>query len=320
MMKNERSAMKKTALCELLGIEHPIILGAMGRISTGKVAAAVSNAGALGSVATAFISIEEARHEIAECRLLTTKPFAANCPLFRPDADALLDAIIEEGVSIVSTSAGSPDRWAEKLKGSRAKWLHVVSNVRGAVRAAAAGVDVIIAEGTESGGIASREEVTTMVLIPQVVDAVNVPVVAAGGIADARGFLAALALGAHGVQMGTAFLTTKECDSVSNTYKQVLLNASDTATGLATRKAYPVRIVRNNLFDALQHMDEEGKSREEIQMMLAQKMTNMSQESDLENGLYIAGQVAGLIKEIKTVRELIEDITTGADRLYRSLA
>lgn len=312
--------MKKTKLCELLGIEHPIILGAMGGISTGKLAASVSNAGALGSVATAFISIEEARREIQECKRLTNKPFAVNCPLFRPDVNEMLDTIIEEGVSIISTSAGSPDRWAEKIKGLGAKWLHVVSNVRGAVRAAAAGVDVVIAEGTESGGIASRDEVTTMVLIPQVVDAVKVPVVAAGGIADARGFLAAMALGAQGVQIGTAFLATKECDRISDTYKQVLLNASDTATGLATRKAYPVRIIKNKLFDTLQHLDEEGKSREEIQMMLAPKMINLSQENDPENGLYIAGQVAGLINEIKTVKELIEGIVTESERLYHSLA
>jgi enoyl-[acyl-carrier protein] reductase II len=315
-----KNSYEKTALCELLGIEHPIILGAMGNISTAKLAAAVSNAGALGSVATAFISIEAAQYEIQECKRLTVKPFAVNCPLFRPDADAMLDTIIKEGVGIISTSAGSPERWAEKTRGSGAKWLHVVSNVRGAARASAAGVDVIIAEGTESGGIASRDEITTMVLIPQVVDAVKVPVVAAGGIADARGFLAALALGAQGVQMGTAFLATKECDRVSNTYKQVLLNASDTATGLATRKAYPVRMIKNKLFDTLQHMDEGSKSREEIQMMLAPKMMNLSQESDPANGFYLAGQVAGLIREIKTVRELIEDITTEAERLYHSLA
>lgn len=312
--------MKKTILCELLGIEHPIILGAMGNISTAKLAAAVSNAGALGSVATAFIPIEEARREIQECKRLTVKSFAVNCPLFRPDTDAMLDAIIKEGVGIISTSAGSPERWAEKIRSSGAKWLHVVSNVRGAVRAAAAGVDVVIAEGTESGGIASRDEITTMVLIPQVVDAVKVPVVAAGGIADARGFLAALALGAQGVQIGTAFLATKECDRVSDAYKKILLNASDTATGLATRKAYPVRMIKNKFFETLQQMDEEGKSREEIQMMLAPKMMNLSQENDLENGFYVAGQVAGLIKEIKTVRELIEDITTEAERLYHSLA
>ena len=312
--------MKKTILCEMLGIEHPIILGAMGNISTANLAAAVSNAGGLGSVATAFIPIEEARREIEECKRLTAKPFAVNCPLFRPDTDAMLDAIIKEGVGIISTSAGSPERWAEKIRSSGAKWLHVVSNVRGAVRAAAAGVDVVIAEGTESGGIASRDEITTMVLIPQVVDAVKVPVVAAGGIADARGFLAALALGAQGVQIGTAFLATKECDRVSNAYKKILLNASDTATGLATRKAYPVRMIKNKFFETLQQMDEEGKSREEIQMILAPKMMNLLQESDPENGFYVAGQVAGLIKEIKTVRELIEDIITGAEKLYHELA
>ncbi|MBM4446930.1 MAG: enoyl-[acyl-carrier-protein] reductase FabK [Chloroflexi bacterium] len=312
--------MKKTELCKFLGIEHPIILGAMGGISTGKLAAAVSNAGALGSVATAFISVEESRREIQECKRLTTKPFAVNCPLFRPDMDAMLDAIFAESVGIVSTSAGSPERWAKKIKGSGAKWLHVVSNVRGAVKAVAAGVDVVIAEGTESGGIASRDEITTMVLIPQVVDTVNVPVVAAGGIADARGFLAALALGAQGIQMGTTFLATKECDRVSDTYKQMLLNASDTATGLATRKAYPVRIIKNKLFDTLQQLDEENKPREEIQMILAPKMMNLSQENDPENGFYVAGQVAGLINEIKTVKELIEGIVTESEKLYRSLA
>lgn len=312
--------MKRTILCELLGIEHPIILGAMGGISTGKLAAAVSNAGALGSVATAFISNEEARCEIEECKRLTNKPFAVNCPLFRSDANEMVDVIIEEGVGIVSTSAGSPERWTEKIRASGAKWLHVVSNVRGAIRAAAAGVDLVIAEGTESGGIASRDEVTTMVLIPQVVDAVKLPVVAAGGIADARSFLAALALGAQGVQMGTAFLATRECDRISDTYKQVLLNASDTATGLAARKAYPVRIIKNKLFETLQHLDEEGKPREEIQRMLAPKIMNLSQENDPENGLYVAGQVAGSIREIRTVKELIESIVTDSEKLYRSLA
>ncbi|HIE17816.1 MAG TPA: hypothetical protein EYP71_06430 [Dehalococcoidia bacterium] len=312
--------MKRTRLCQLLGLEYPIILGAMGNISTGKLAAAVSNAGALGSVATAFISVDEAQREIQECQRLTSRPFAVNCPLFRPDAGEMLDVIIKEGVNIISTSAGNPDKWAEKIKGSGAKWLHVVSNVRGAVRAARAGVDVIIAEGTESGGIASRDEVTTMVLIPQVVDAVEKPVVAAGGIADARGFLAALSLGAQGVQMGTAFLATKECDRISATYKQVLLNASDTATGLATRKVQPVRMIKNRFFDTLEQSEQERKPPEEIQMMLASKMANLLQENDPENGLFIAGQVAGLIKELKTVKELVEGIISEAEKLYLSLA
>lgn len=312
--------MKKTKLCEFLGIEYPIILGAMGNIANGRLAAAVSNAGGLGSIATAFISVEEARREIQECKNLTTKPFAVNCPLLRPDVNEVLDALIEEGCGIISTSAGNPERWGGKIKGSGAKWLHVVSNVRGALRAAASGVDVVIAEGIESGGIASRDEITTMVLIPQIVDSVKVPVVAAGGIADARGFLAALALGAQGVQMGTAFLTTKECDRISVTYKHVLLNASDTATGIAARRAHPVRIIKNRLFEMLQQLDEEGKSREEIQILLAPKMMNLSQENDPENGFFVAGQIAGLIKEIKTVKELIEGIISESERLYHSLA
>ncbi len=295
-------------------------MGAMGGISTGKLAASVSNAGGLGSIATAFISVEEARREVQECKSLTTRPFAVNCPLLRPDVNEMLDALIEEGCRIISTSAGNPERWSEKIKGSGAIWLHVVSNVRGALRAAESGVDVVIAEGTESGGIASRDEITTMVLIPQVVDSVKVPVVAAGGIADARGFLAALALGAQGVQMGTAFLATKECDRVSYTYKQVLLNASDNATGIAARKAHPVRIIRNKLFDMLQRLDEEGKSREEIQIILAPKMMNLSKENDPESGFFVAGQIAGLIKEIKTVKELIEGIISEAERIYHSVA
>lgn len=197
--------MKKARICELLGIEYPIILGAMGNIATGELAAAVSNAGGLGSVATAFASIDQIKQEVEKCKSLTEKPFAVNVPLFHPEAERVVDVVLEQGVRIISTSAGPPDRLMPKLKAAGVKTMHVVANVRGAARAAQAGVDVVIAEGAESGGMASRDEIATLVLIPQVVDAVNVPVVAAGGIADGRGFLAALALGLRACKWALPF-------------------------------------------------------------------------------------------------------------------
>jgi len=309
--------MKKTRICELLGIEHPIILGAMGGIASGELAAAVSNAGGLGSVATAFASIDQIRREVEKCKALTEKPFAVNVPLFHPEAERAVDVVLEQGVRIVSTSAGPPDRLMPKLKEAGVKTMHVVANVRGAVRAAEAGVDVVIAEGAESGGFASRELIATLVLIPQVVDAVNVPVVAAGGIADGRGLLAALALGAEGVQMGTAFLATRGCDRVSETYKQVLVSASDAATGIAAHRLSPLRMVRNKFFEALEELDRVGK-REELMALLGSRQP--ASENDPENGMFVCGQVAGLIKEVKTVKDLVEGIIKEAEDLYRSLA
>jgi len=309
--------MKKTRVCALLGVEYPVIMGALGGIATGALAAAVSNAGGLGSVATAFASVDQVRQEIEKCKALTDKPFAVNVPLWHPEAEEVVDAILQEGVRIVSTSAGPPDRLMSRLKDAAVKTMHVVPNVRGAVRAAQAGVDVVIASGIESGGMASRDEITTLVLIPQVVDAVSIPVVAAGGIADGRGFLAALALGAEGVQMGTAFLATTECDRVSQTYKQVLINTSDAGTGIAARRLSPSRMVKNRFFDAVEELDQAGK-REELQLLLRSRRSMT--EDDPENGMFGCGQVAGLIREVKTIRDLIQGIMREAEEVYGKLA
>ena len=190
--------MKESRLCSMLGIEHPIILGGMGGISDGSLAAAVSEAGGLGTIASMSYTAEELKAEIDKGQSLTDKPFAVNVSLLRPDAGDLIEAVLEKGLKTVITAAGSPKKFTAALKDGGATVMHVVANVSMAVKTAEAGVDVIIAEGTESGGVASREEITTFTLIPQVVDVVDIPVVAAGGIGDARGYLAARALGPRG--------------------------------------------------------------------------------------------------------------------------
>lgn len=242
--------MKRTRICDLLGIEYPIIQGGMTWIANAELAAAVSNAGALGIVSpNAGMKlegnvVEHLRSQIRKAQSLTDRPFGVNLPLQIPEIKELIDVLMAEGVKVVTTSAGSPALYTGVLKEGGVKVLQVVASVRHALSAERHGVDAVVAEGYEAGGHNGFDELPTMVLVPQVVDAVSIPVVAAGGIADARGFVAALALGAEGVQMGTCFVTTKECVAHQN-FKDGIVNASDTGTVITGRKLGPARILKN---------------------------------------------------------------------------
>ncbi|MBI4595156.1 MAG: nitronate monooxygenase [Candidatus Tectomicrobia bacterium] len=309
--------MKRSKICDLLGIQYPIILGGMGGISDASLAAAVSNAGGLGTIASLTYSKEAIREEIDKARGLTTNPFAINVALFRPDASDIINAIIEKGVKIAITAAGSPRKFTETLKKAQMKVMHVVASVEMAKKAEEAGVDVVIAEGTESGGVASREEVATLPLIPQVIDSVKIPVIAAGGFGDARGYLAARALGAQGVQMGTVFLATKECTRISDTYKQMLLSATESSTAIVARKAFPMRMLKNRAYQLIEEADRAGKSPQEILTIISEFQ---KRQDNPEEGAFVCGQVAGLIKEIKSVQQVIHEIVEGAEAIYKSLA
>lgn len=309
--------MKESRLCSMLGIDYPIILGGMGRISDAALTAAVSEAGGLGTIASMSYTVEELRAEVDKARSITDKPFAVNVSLLRPDAGDLVEALIDKGVKTVITAAGSPKKFTARLKESGAVVMHVVANVTMAVKTAEAGVDAIISEGTESGGVASREEITTLTLIPQVADAVNIPVIAAGGIGDARGYLAARALGAEGVQMGTVFLASKECRTINDLYKHVLIEANDAATGIAARGGIGLRMVKNTFFEEVQKAAAEGKSAGELFKLMEGRMGAAAE--DAESGAFVCGQVAGLIKEVRPVKDIINGIVQGADSLLKDL-
>ena len=278
--------MNGNRICELFGIKYPIIQGCMAGISCPELAAAVSNAGGLGTLSSAK-SLEEVRDDIRKTKELTDKPFFVNVTLaFAKDrAHEYVGLLVEEGVKIAATAAGSPAVCIKQLKEGGVKVMHLVSTVGFALKAESAGVDAVVAEGVESGGIQGRDEVTTLTLIPQVVDVVKIPVVAAGGIGDARGFVAALALGAEGVQMGTRFIATTECP-VPDEYKDAILKAIDTSSEITGRgKVAARRFKPDFLEDALP-----GSS-----------------------ATYGGGQVSGLIKDVPTVAELVEEMMRAAD-------
>lgn len=307
----------KNQITEILGSEYPIIQGAMRLITLGEMAAAVSQSGAFGIIAASGLEGNKLRQEIRRARSLTNKPFGVNIPIYRPNALEALEIAIEEGIKTITTSAGDPNKIIKRVKEANLKILHVVSTVDMAKKAENAGVDAVIALGTEAGGHVGREEISTLVLIPQVVDAVQIPVVAAGGIADGRGLLAAFALGAQGVQMGTRFLATKECP-ISATYKQALLEAKDTGTMVAAQKSLPLRVLKNRAALAIRKMEENGASQQEINKFVDSLYGQVADEK--EDRLMSAGQVAGLIKNIMTVEELINNIIKEAKATAQNLA
>lgn len=309
--------MMKNQMTEILGSEYPIIQGAMRLITLGEMAAAVSRAGAFGIIAASGLEGNKLRQEIYKARSLTNKPFGVNIPIYRPNALEALEIAIEEGIKTITTSAGDPNKIIKRVKEANLKMLHVISTVDMAKRAESAGVDAVIAIGTEGGGHVGREEISTLVLIPQVVEAVQIPVVAAGGIADARGLVAAFALGAQGVQMGTRFLATKECP-ISLAYKQALLEAKDTGTMVAASKALPLRVLKNRAALAIRRMEENGASPQEINAFVDSLYGQVTDEK--EDRLMSAGQIAGLIKNIITVEELINNIIKEAKAIVQNLS
>ncbi|HIY20905.1 MAG TPA: nitronate monooxygenase family protein [Candidatus Flavonifractor merdigallinarum] len=305
-------------LNELLGTEFPFIQGGMANIATGEFAAAVSNAGALGLIGAGGMSPEMFREHIHKCRSLTDKPFGVNIMLMHPQVDELAKIAAEEHVAVITTGAGSPGVYVSMWKESGAKVFPVVSAVSLAKMMAKAGVDGVIAEGTESGGHVG--ETTTMALVPQVCDAVSIPVIAAGGIASGRQLVAAYALGACGVQMGTCLLVSEECPIHEN-YKQALLKASDRSTVVTGRSVNaPVRVIKNQMTkDYIAH-EKAGADKMELEQFTLGSLRRAVFDGDTRTGSLMAGQVAGMLHEIRPLRTIFEDLMAQAKVCLDSLS
>ena len=304
-------------LHQLLKIKYPIIQGAMANIATAKFAAAVSNAGALGVIGTGAMTPELARAAIEECRTLTNQPFAVNVMLMNPHSDAIMDIICELKPAVVTTGAGNPGKYIEKLKSNGILVVPIVPTVGLARRMEQAGADMLIVEGTEAGGHVG--ELTTMALVPQVVDAVKIPIIAAGGIADGRGYVAALALGAIGVQVGTCLLVADECPIHEN-YKQAILDAKDTDTVVTGRSvSAPVRIKKNAMSQKYLKLEQAGAVRDDLEKLTLGSLRKAVFDGDMENGSVMMGQIAGMIKERKSLAQIFADMTNNAKQVYAQI-
>lgn len=318
--------MKRTRLCDLLGIEYPIIQGGMVWIANAELAAAVSNAGGLGLISpTSGMSrnddqVENLKKQLEITKSLTSKPFGVNLPILNnPQIEELVTTVIDAKVKVVVTAAGNPALYTSRLKEAGIKVLHLVAAVRHAQSAERRGVDAVIAEGYEAGGHNGLDELTTFTLVPQVVDAVTIPVVAAGGIADVRGVVAALALGADGVQMGTRFVATRECIAHQN-FKEAIVKASDVDTVITGRKLGPTRILKNEVATKLLEMESAGASVEELLAFIGSSRSRAGQlKGDMANGEAYCGAIAGMIKEIKSVGEVIQSIVDNYETVLASL-
>jgi enoyl-[acyl-carrier protein] reductase II len=303
-------------LNEFLGTEFPIIQGGMANIATGAFAADCSNAGALGVIGTGGMrSGEQLRQEIRDCKARTEKPFGVNVMLMNPNADAFARILVEEQVPVVTTGAGNPGKYMKLWKGAGIKVIPVVAATVLARRLVQAGADAVIAEGTESGGHVG--EMTTMALVPQVADAVDVPVIAAGGIADGRQFAAALALGACGVQVGTCLLTSRECP-IHDNYKQALLKAKDSDTTVTGRSVGgPVRVLKNKMARRYLSMEKQGASLEELETVTLGGLRRAVFDGDMETGSVMSGQVAGMLHEIRPLRDIFVSLAEGGQAVLK---
>jgi len=293
-------------LCELLGIKYPIIQGGMAWVATAELAAAVSNGGGLGLIAAGNAPADWVREQIKLARTLTDKPLGVNVMLLSPFVDEVMEVIYEEKVAVITTGAGNPGKYIEKLKSNGTKVIPVVPSVALAKRMESLGADAVVAEGTEAGGHIG--ELTTFVLIPQIADVVTIPVIAAGGIADSRGVNAAFALGADGVQVGTRFICSDECIAHEN-YKNAVIAAKDRDAVVCGRyTGHPVRQIKNKLTKELDKMEKENIPVEEFEKFGAGSLQKSVIDGDAAMGSLMAGQIAGLIKEIKSCKDIIEEM------------
>ncbi len=305
-----------TAITERLNLKYPVFQGAMAQISKHQLAAAVSNAGGLGIIASGGMSAEELRREIQACQKLTERPFAVNLMLMALNIPELVDIIIEEKVPIVTTGAGTPKKYMPQLKAAGIKVVPVVPSAKLAKKMEDLGVDAVVAEGSEAGGHIG--ELSTMVLVPQVVKAVNIPVIAAGGIANGQGMAAAFALGAQGIQMGTAFLLAEECPIPQNV-KEFVANAGELDTAVTGRNSVaPVRSIKNKMIDQYLQWEKEELPFEQLEK-LTLGSARKAAAGDIENGSVMAGQVSGLVHEIKPAKEIIEDVLQEARETVKEL-
>ena len=300
--------MKK--LNEILGTEFPIIQGGMANIATGEFAAACSNAGALGVIATGgMLRADLLREQIHICKSLTDKPFGVNLMLMNPCADEMAQVIVEEGVQVVTTGAGSPGKYIPAWKEAGIKVFPVVAASILAKRLVNLGADAVIAEGTESGGHVG--EMTTMALVPQVIDTVDVPVIAAGGIADGRQAAAAFALGACGIQVGTCLLASEECP-IHDNYKQALLRAKDSDTTVTGRSiGGPVRVLKNKMSREYLALEKRGATLEELEKVTLGGLRRAVFDGDMDHGSVMSGQVAGMLHEVRPLRQIFEELYNG---------
>jgi enoyl-[acyl-carrier protein] reductase II len=312
----------RTRITEILGIRYPIMQSGMIWASGYKLAAACAEADILGAIGSAGMKPDLLRSQIRKARALTTKRFAVNIPLLRGDAAELLDVALGEGIETVITSAGNPATLGPRIQAAKATWIHVVPSVRHGKKAQDSGVHIVVGEGFEAGGHNGVDEITTLALIPQLVDALSVPVAAAGGIADGRGFLAAMALGADGISVGTRFACTPESSSHPN-YKEAIVASDDAATMLFAKRIAPVRAIRNPWVERVRQAEAAGASREELEEIYGRSHSRRGiLEGDVENGELEAGQSSGLIRDIvpaaDVVRSFVEGYELGLARL-RSL-
>ena len=297
-----------TAITQLFNIQYPIVQGGMVWISGWRLASAVSNAGGLGLIGTGSMYPEVLREHIQKCKKATNKPFGVNVPMLYPDIEKIMDILIDEEVKIVFTSAGNPKIWTSFLKQKGVTVVHVVSSVKFAMKAEDAGVDAVVCEGFEAGGHNGREETTTFALIPMVKQQTNIPVIAAGGIATGKGMLAAMVLGADGVQIGSRFAASFESSAHQN-FKQSILDVKDGDTQLTLKELAPVRLIKNAFYNQLQSLYEQNASVEELRTYLGRARAKKGMfEGDLENGELEIGQIAGIIDQIASVKDIFEAI------------
>ena len=316
----------KTRVTEILGVEHPLIMGTMQGHSNAELVAAAANAGAFACIASTMYSTSQAlREEIRKAKSLTDKPFGVNInlfPMIRPqNTDEYIDAVLEEGVTVIETAGRSPEELVDHIKNGNAKLMHKCARLRDARKAESLGADLVEIVGFECGGHPSREGIGGLVLIPQVVDAVQIPVIAGGGIADARGFVAALALGAEGVLMGTRFLASRECLLHLNLKSRLVDVMSTESTLVLGTIGDPIRVLRTGLVSKVQELEEKGATLEDLLPLVAgEKSREAMSAGDVDNSLLPCGQVVGMIRDIPTVKELIDSIINGAIAVQERLS
>lgn len=306
-------------ITELFNIDYPIVQGGMIWVSGWKLASAVSNAGGLGLIGSGSMYPHVLREHIQKCKKATDKPFGVNVPMLYPQIEEIMEIIVEEGVKIVFTSAGNPKTWTAFLKEKGITVVHVVSSVKFAQKAEAAGVDAVVCEGFEAGGHNGREETTTFTLIPMVKESVNIPVIAAGGIGNGRGMLAAMVLGADGVQIGSRFAATHESSAHDN-FKQTIVDVKDGDTHLTLKELAPVRLVKNQFYNQVQELYQQNPTIEEIKELLGRARAKKGMfEGDLDNGELEIGQIAGIIHEIKPAAQVFNEIVSEFEKVKARL-
>ncbi len=308
----------QTKLTRLLGIEYPIIQGGMAWIADASLASAVSNAGGLGIISAMNAGADWVREEIRKCRAATDRPFGVNIMLMSPHVEEVAQMVAEEKVPVVTTGAGNPSRFVKLWKEAGVRILPVVASTALAKMVERAGVDAVIAEGGESGGHVG--DLTTMALVPQVVDAVKIPVVAAGGIGDGRGMVAAFALGACGVQMGTRFLVAKEC-TVSEAYKKKVLAAKDISTMVTGRRlGHPVRAIKNSYMNAYAKLEADSNiPDEQLEQFGVGSLRKAAKDGNVEEGCFLAGQIAGMVSREQTAAEIVSEVMAQADAMMEGV-